>query len=373
MADLQRGLLVRSIASAGPLACHTAAQTRSCSDRMRVGRCTAPWDIPGVDSAAGIRLRGSLATARPPHTLAVSVWDTPREFALCSGPVRRESCVRATIGPNRARPSDAQETPMASPSTGIAGRTRSTRRDDGYARPIAGALNLAADHIDAINRSHERCAALGLSRIERPDLGLLGRADLEIARSRNLRLLQHAAPVMELLYDQIVNTDSMVVLTDATGTIVHAMGDDDFLTRATKVALFARRGVVGVEQGHQRGGHRADHRAAHARARRRALLPRQPLPHLLGGADPRPARQHPRRARRLGRPAQLPPAHDGAGQDVGAHDREPLAHRRPAQRDAAALPRPRRFHRHADGGHRRGAARWRASSAPTAARWSNWA
>lgn len=127
---------------------------------------------------------------------------------------------------------------MATPTPGTAGRSRSARHNDGYVRPIAGALNLAADHVDVINRSHDRCTAHGLSRIERPDLGLLGRADLEIARSRNLRLHQHAAPVMELLYDQIVNTHSMVVLTDATGTIVHAIGDDDFLTRASKIALY---------------------------------------------------------------------------------------------------------------------------------------
>jgi sigma-54 dependent transcriptional regulator, acetoin dehydrogenase operon transcriptional activator AcoR len=126
---------------------------------------------------------------------------------------------------------------MATPTPGIISRGRSARRDDGYDRPIASALNLAPDHVDEINRSHDRCAAFGLSRIERPDLGLLARADLEIARSRNLRLHQHAAPVMELLYDQIVNTQSMVVLTDATGTIVHAIGDDDFLSRASKVAL----------------------------------------------------------------------------------------------------------------------------------------
>ncbi len=42
---------------------------------------------------------------------------------------------------------------------------------------------------------------------------------------------------MELLYDQIVNTDSMVVLCDASGTVLHSVGDDDFLARASKVAL----------------------------------------------------------------------------------------------------------------------------------------
>ncbi|HEU5293319.1 MAG TPA: GAF domain-containing protein, partial [Burkholderiaceae bacterium] len=125
---------------------------------------------------------------------------------------------------------------MVSPSAARSGRGRNWRHADA-GRPIAAALNLGADHEEAIKRSHDRCAALGLSRIERPDLGLMGRADLEIARSRTLRLHQHAAPVMELLYDQIVNTHSMVVLTDATGTVLHAIGDDDFLTRASKVAL----------------------------------------------------------------------------------------------------------------------------------------
>jgi transcriptional regulator of acetoin/glycerol metabolism len=116
-------------------------------------------------------------------------------------------------------------------------RGGSTRRPDNHDRPIASSLNLDARHVSAIDESHQRCAALGLSRIERPDLGLLGRSDLAVARDRNLRLHQHAAPVMELLYDQIVNTQSMVVLTDSTGTILHAIGDDDFLGRAAKVAL----------------------------------------------------------------------------------------------------------------------------------------
>jgi transcriptional regulator of acetoin/glycerol metabolism len=42
---------------------------------------------------------------------------------------------------------------------------------------------------------------------------------------------------MELLYDQIAGTESMIVLTDSHGTILHSLGDDDFLERASKVAL----------------------------------------------------------------------------------------------------------------------------------------
>jgi transcriptional regulator of acetoin/glycerol metabolism len=42
---------------------------------------------------------------------------------------------------------------------------------------------------------------------------------------------------METLREQIVGTQSMVVLTDAQGLILHSIGDDDFLERAEKVAL----------------------------------------------------------------------------------------------------------------------------------------
>jgi sigma-54 dependent transcriptional regulator, acetoin dehydrogenase operon transcriptional activator AcoR len=104
-------------------------------------------------------------------------------------------------------------------------------------RPIAGELKLPGEHIEAIVQSHERCAALGVSRIERPDHSPIGRSDFALTRERNQRLFDHAAPVMEMLYEQIVNSQSMVVLTDATGVIVHSIGDDDFLERASQVAL----------------------------------------------------------------------------------------------------------------------------------------
>src|SRR5207344_3179149 len=181
---------------------------------------------PGILLAANAQASPDFPAARPARCAAAPVI-VPGCSSLrrAVGPLDEESPTiaapphngrRAARGPTIRRPPE-----MASPMSGTAARGRNARRDDGTMRPIAAALNLDARHVDVINRSHERCAALGLSRIERPDLGLLGRADLEIARSRNLRLLQHAAPVMELLYDQIVNTHSMVVLTDATGTIVH--------------------------------------------------------------------------------------------------------------------------------------------------------
>ncbi|HEV8691819.1 MAG TPA: sigma-54-dependent Fis family transcriptional regulator, partial [Ideonella sp.] len=92
-------------------------------------------------------------------------------------------------------------------------------------------------HAGNILNSHERCAALGLSRVDRPDHTALIRSDLALARERNLRLHLHAAPVMELLLEQTMATQSMVLLTDAQGTVLHSVGHDGFLQRASKVAL----------------------------------------------------------------------------------------------------------------------------------------
>jgi transcriptional regulator of acetoin/glycerol metabolism len=98
-------------------------------------------------------------------------------------------------------------------------------------------LPQGAQHLARIEQSHQRCAALGLSRIGRPEHAPLPRADLGQVLERHRRLFQHAAPVMELLHEQIVDTHSMVVLCDATGTIIHSIGDPDFLARASQVAL----------------------------------------------------------------------------------------------------------------------------------------
>jgi transcriptional regulator of acetoin/glycerol metabolism len=104
---------------------------------------------------------------------------------------------------------------------------------DGGAAPLAQRLA----HAGRIEQSHLRCAALGLSRIERPGFEPMLRGDLVVARERNQRLFTHAAPVMEMLLEQIVDTGSMILLTDAQGTILHAVGDPGFLARANKVAL----------------------------------------------------------------------------------------------------------------------------------------
>ena len=105
-----------------------------------------------------------------------------------------------------------------------------------WTTPTAQSADMPA-RAERIEQSHLRCTALGLTRVERPDFEPMVRGDLSVARERNQRLFTHAAPVMEMLFEQIVNTESMIVLTDAQGTILHSVGDDEFLARAGKVAL----------------------------------------------------------------------------------------------------------------------------------------
>nr|WP_034340946.1 sigma-54-dependent Fis family transcriptional regulator [Herbaspirillum sp. B39] len=116
-------------------------------------------------------------------------------------------------------------------------------------RPGAGALlgasplvQASADGVpdlQAIERSHQRSSSYGITRGQRPDLDSLSRADLAQTLEANQALSGHARPVMETLYDQIRNTHSMVILSDAEGTILHTLGDSDFLAKADRVALGA--------------------------------------------------------------------------------------------------------------------------------------
>jgi transcriptional regulator of acetoin/glycerol metabolism len=97
-----------------------------------------------------------------------------------------------------------------------------------------------------IEASWKRSQLFGLECRASQDMDPLTGLRLADVRDRNLVLMRHARPVMETLYEQIVDTQSMVVLTDASGLILDSLGGDDFLPRAEKVAL--RPGVVWSEQ-----------------------------------------------------------------------------------------------------------------------------
>ncbi len=89
----------------------------------------------------------------------------------------------------------------------------------------------------SIEKAHERSQAFGLNATARPDYDVLSSADLALRREQCRVLCMHATPVMEALHEQIANTQSMIVLTDAQGLILQSVGDDDFLARAERVAL----------------------------------------------------------------------------------------------------------------------------------------
>ena len=89
----------------------------------------------------------------------------------------------------------------------------------------------------SLEQAHTRSETFGMRPSARPDYDVLTHAELEVKREQNRVLCRHALPVMETLHEQIVNTQSMIVLTDCEGLILHSIGDDDFLERAEKVAL----------------------------------------------------------------------------------------------------------------------------------------
>lgn|GEM_PF-356532 len=92
-------------------------------------------------------------------------------------------------------------------------------------------------HAQTIASSHERCRAFGLVSTGSPDLSRLAPEPLRELQARNARLCAQALPVMDMLYEQLMHAQSMVLLTDASGTILHALGDPGFLGRAQQVAL----------------------------------------------------------------------------------------------------------------------------------------
>ncbi len=95
----------------------------------------------------------------------------------------------------------------------------------------------ASEQYAMIKESHRRSADYGLIPDTQPDYSPILRSDLSCKMEQNRGLSTYALPVMETLHEQIANTHSMVILTDAQGTILHSMGDDDFVEKADRVAL----------------------------------------------------------------------------------------------------------------------------------------
>lgn len=116
-----------------------------------------------------------------------------------------------------------------------------SERDSGSIASNAQVLELidpgTEGHLEFIRRAHQRSAAAGLDTTAKVDIAPPAGSALKELIEKNNRLKSCALPFMETLYEQVVNTHSMVLLTDASGTIIESLGDDDFLVKAQKVAL----------------------------------------------------------------------------------------------------------------------------------------
>ncbi len=100
-----------------------------------------------------------------------------------------------------------------------------------------GAAYNSPEHAAIIASSQKRSREFGLAANHDPDYSGTSNHAVSALLEENHFLYEHAAPVMETLYEQIANTHSMVLLTTRTGTILHSLGDTDFLEKASQIAL----------------------------------------------------------------------------------------------------------------------------------------
>lgn len=97
--------------------------------------------------------------------------------------------------------------------------------------------------------SWERCHSYGLEAGQQVPGDPCPIVTLSNQLEENRQLLVHAQPVMDVLYEQIAKTESVVILASDAGLILHSRGDADFLKRTERVAL-----TPGVEWSeHNRG------------------------------------------------------------------------------------------------------------------------
>lgn len=91
---------------------------------------------------------------------------------------------------------------------------------------------------ERLSQSWQRSLSHGLVPAGRPP-GAPHASAPQLARAmeQHQALVAHARPVMEFLAEQTRDTDSMVILADAQGMLLQALGDAPFLDRAQRVAL----------------------------------------------------------------------------------------------------------------------------------------
>ena len=102
--------------------------------------------------------------------------------------------------------------------------------------PTVGTVS-AIQQAMLIETSWDRSRQFGLSERQTMECFALSKTDLRLLNEQNRELMLHAAPVMETLHEQIFDSESVVVLTNAQGTILRSIGDDSFSMHAAQVAI----------------------------------------------------------------------------------------------------------------------------------------
>ncbi|PQA78542.1 sigma-54-dependent Fis family transcriptional regulator [Rhodoferax sp. TS-BS-61-7] len=86
-------------------------------------------------------------------------------------------------------------------------------------------------------RSWHRSLAAGLAPAGRAATDHAGSASLRQALANSHALLAHSRPVMEYVFEQVRHSQSVVVLADQHGMLMHTLGDVSFVGKAERVAL----------------------------------------------------------------------------------------------------------------------------------------
>ena len=93
---------------------------------------------------------------------------------------------------------------------------------------------------ERLMRSWQRSLAAGLqSASPQRDARHVSAPELRHMQARNRDLLDHSQPVMEYLFEQVRHSQSVVVLSDQHGVLMHTLGDAAFVGKTERVALTA--------------------------------------------------------------------------------------------------------------------------------------
>ncbi len=91
---------------------------------------------------------------------------------------------------------------------------------------------------ERLARSWSRSLAAGLVPTGRPQgIDHPSSGTLRQVLASNPELLAHSRPVMEYLFEQVRHSQSVVVLADRRGMLMHTLGDPVFVGKAERVAL----------------------------------------------------------------------------------------------------------------------------------------